>query len=78
MLALETGAAIVPLAVRGSRAVLPRDDWRIQAGTIEVVVGEPIAVDDQACDLLVARVERFLRHELGLDVEVPVRRTERA
>ena len=68
MLALETGAPIVPLAVRDSRAILPRDDWRIQNGIIDVVVGEPIAVDGETREVLTARVEAFLRRELGLDV----------
>jgi 1-acyl-sn-glycerol-3-phosphate acyltransferase len=67
MLAIETGVPIVPLAVRNSRAILPRDDWRVQSGTMEVVVGDPIAVDDQTRDVLVAQVEAFLRRELGLD-----------
>jgi 1-acyl-sn-glycerol-3-phosphate acyltransferase len=67
MLAIETGTPIVPLAVRGSRAVLPRDDWRIQSGIMDVVVGEPIAVDGETREALIARVEAFLCRELGLD-----------
>jgi len=71
MLALETGVPIVPLAVRGSRAVLPRDDWAIRSGTIEVIVGEPIAVAGEAREALIRRVEEFLRRELALDPEPP-------
>lgn len=67
VLAIETGAPIVPIAVRDSRAILPRDDWRIHAGVIDVVVGEPIAVEGQTREALTARVESFLRRELGLD-----------
>jgi 1-acyl-sn-glycerol-3-phosphate acyltransferase len=67
MLAMETGAPIVPLAVRDSRAILPRDDWRIRRGIIDVVVGEPIAVDGESRETLTARVESFLRRELGLE-----------
>jgi len=67
MLALETGVPIVPLAVRDSRAILPRDDWRIHRGTIEVVVGPPIPVERQTREALMASVERFLTHELDLD-----------
>ncbi len=67
VLALETGTSIVPVAVRRSREILPRDDWRIRSGTMEVVVGEPIPVDGQTRERLVARVEAFLRRELGLD-----------
>jgi 1-acyl-sn-glycerol-3-phosphate acyltransferase len=70
VLALETGAPIVPIAVRGSRAILPRDAWQIESGTIDVVVGEPIPVGGATREALVARVEAFLRRELGLDERV--------
>jgi 1-acyl-sn-glycerol-3-phosphate acyltransferase len=66
VLAMETGAPIVPIAVRRSRDVLPRDDWHIRSGTIEVVVGEPIPVEGQDRETLIRRVEAFLRRELGV------------
>jgi 1-acyl-sn-glycerol-3-phosphate acyltransferase len=67
MLALETGVPIVPIAVRESRAILPREDWRIRSGTIDVVVGAPITVAGETREALMARVEGFLRHELDLE-----------
>jgi 1-acyl-sn-glycerol-3-phosphate acyltransferase len=73
MLALETGVPIVPIAIRDSRAILARDDWRIHDGAISVVVGEPIAVEGRTREELVAEVERFLRRELRLD-DVAARR----
>jgi 1-acyl-sn-glycerol-3-phosphate acyltransferase len=66
MLALETGAPIVPVAVRDSRAILPRDDWRIRPGTIEVVIGEPIPVEGQTRQGLMARVGAVLHRELDM------------
>jgi 1-acyl-sn-glycerol-3-phosphate acyltransferase len=72
MLALETGVPIVPIAVRNSRAILPRDDWHIRSGTMTVVVGEPIPVDGKDREALVAEVEAFLRRELGVEA-VPAR-----
>jgi 1-acyl-sn-glycerol-3-phosphate acyltransferase len=72
MLALETGVPIVPLAVRNSRAILPRDDWRVRSGTIHVIVGEPIPVTDETREHLVRRVEEFLRRELDLQPPRPV------
>jgi 1-acyl-sn-glycerol-3-phosphate acyltransferase len=66
VLAIETGVPIVPIAVRRSRAILPRDEWRIRSGTMEVVVGEPIPVEGQDRETLVRRVEAFLRRELGV------------
>ena len=67
VLALETGAPIVPIAVRGSRAILSRDDWRIHAGDIEVVVGEPIPVVGEDRKTLAERVRAVFARELGLD-----------
>ena len=42
VLALETGVPIVPIGIRGTRAVMPRQGWRIDAGDIEVRIGQPI------------------------------------
>lgn len=67
VLALETGRPIVPIAVRGSRTILPRDDWRIHGGEIEVVVGAPIPVEGADRESLAARVRAFLTHELGIE-----------
>lgn len=72
VLALETGVAIVPLAVRDSRTILPRDEWRIRRGTIDVVVGEAIPVEGKTREALVRTVEAFLRRELGLRDHAPV------
>ena len=44
VLALDAGIPIVPVAVRGSAAVLGRQGWQIHAGTIDVLVGTPIPV----------------------------------
>jgi 1-acyl-sn-glycerol-3-phosphate acyltransferase len=59
VLAVETGAPIVPVAVRGSRAILRRDDWRIHGGEIDVVVGPPIATAGVDVNALAARVRAF-------------------
>jgi len=42
VLALEAGVPIVPIAIEGSRAVQPSDDWTIRPGVIRVKVGAPI------------------------------------
>lgn len=71
LLALEVNVPIVPIAIRNSRAVLARDDWRIHGGTIDVVVGEPIPVEGRTREALVADVEQFLRRELAADAPPP-------
>lgn len=59
MLAIHTGVDIVPTAVLGGRAVLPKDGWRIRPGTIIVRFGEPIATasySERNRDELIGRV----------------------
>ncbi len=45
ILAIEAGVPILPVAVIGSRGVMPKGSWRITPGEIVVRVGEPIPVD---------------------------------
>jgi 1-acyl-sn-glycerol-3-phosphate acyltransferase len=45
LLALRTKAPVVPVTVNGSARILPRGDWRIRSGEVEVVVGEPISLE---------------------------------
>lgn len=45
VLAIQTGVPVVPLAIRGTRNVMPKGSWRISPGEIEVRVGTPIPVD---------------------------------
>jgi 1-acyl-sn-glycerol-3-phosphate acyltransferase len=65
MLALETGFPIVPVVVRGSRALLPRGSRRPLAGEIDVLVGAPIETQGADRDALMARVQQVMRDELG-------------
>nr|WP_246194807.1 AMP-binding protein [Allochromatium palmeri] len=41
--AAEAGAPILPIAIRGTREVMPGDSFRPRPGRIEVVIGAPIA-----------------------------------
>jgi 1-acyl-sn-glycerol-3-phosphate acyltransferase len=45
MLATRTGVPILPVAIRGSHLLIPRTDWRVRPGTVEIFVGEPIDID---------------------------------
>ncbi len=45
VLAIKTRTPIVPVTIKGSGAVLPRGDWRIRGGEIEVTVSEAIPLD---------------------------------
>ena len=46
VLALKTGTPVLPVAVVGSRTVMPKQSYAIRSGAIEVRVGEAIEVDD--------------------------------
>jgi 1-acyl-sn-glycerol-3-phosphate acyltransferase len=65
VLAIETGATIVPLGIRGARDVLPAKTLRFELGReAEVRIGRPIdaaAFDLSRRDELMALVERELR-----------------
>ncbi|TAK09838.1 1-acyl-sn-glycerol-3-phosphate acyltransferase [bacterium] len=45
VLAVKTQTPIVPITINGSGAILPRGDWRINGGEIEVIVSEPVPLD---------------------------------
>jgi 1-acyl-sn-glycerol-3-phosphate acyltransferase len=40
--AVETGCPIVPIALRGTRRVLPADTWLFRRRSIEVIVTAPL------------------------------------
>ena len=42
-LAVKAGVPIVPVALRGTRALMPRGSLLLRSGTMTVVIGEPIA-----------------------------------
>ena len=42
LLATKTGVPLVPLAIRGSQQLMPRNDWKVRSGHIEVHIGKPV------------------------------------
>jgi len=46
LLAVKTQTPIVPVTISGSSAILPKGDWRIRGGQIEVTVGAPVFVEN--------------------------------
>lgn len=63
-LALQTGAAIVPVAIEGTIAILPRGGRVARTGCpVRVTIGAPIEVAGRDVDGLLAEVRAFLvRH----------------
>jgi 1-acyl-sn-glycerol-3-phosphate acyltransferase len=71
-LALDSGAAIVPVAIRGSRDLMPAGRMSIRPGTVSIEIGEPIPTTGLASDdrtALVAKVRGRIAEMLGADVE---------
>jgi 1-acyl-sn-glycerol-3-phosphate acyltransferase len=70
--ALESGADVVPVALVGPAAVLPRDGFRVRPGRIEVRFGTPIATADlgrHARAALARRAETAVRALLAGESE---------
>jgi 1-acyl-sn-glycerol-3-phosphate acyltransferase len=60
-LALETGAPIVPVAIRGTIDILPRGSRVMRTGQrVDLTIGSPISVKDQNLEGLMAQVRDFL------------------
>lgn len=66
LLAVKTQTPIVPITISGSRAILPKGDWRIRGGQIEVTVGAPLSVENQPGTLraLSLRVQELVENNL--------------
>lgn len=58
LLALRTGATILPVAVIGSDTVLPKGARRLARGTIRVRVGMPIRIDGTTRAAAAGRADR--------------------
>ncbi|MFO8074134.1 MAG: lysophospholipid acyltransferase family protein [Polyangia bacterium] len=42
-LAIQAGVPVVPIAIRGGRAINRRGDWRVRPGRTEVIFGAPVS-----------------------------------
>jgi 1-acyl-sn-glycerol-3-phosphate acyltransferase len=61
-LALDAGVPLVPFAIRGGAAVLPKGDWRVAGEDYVIRVGPPLeAVAGEAVESLRARAEAAVR-----------------
>jgi 1-acyl-sn-glycerol-3-phosphate acyltransferase len=71
----------VPVTINGSWAVLPREDWRLKSGEIEVVVDEPIPIekyDGKEIDVLVKRVHDMIESHCAGPVRPHAKNSARA
>lgn len=64
MLALQLGVPVVPAAILGSRAIMPKGSALVRPGTVTLRIGEPIPVDgfsEDDRDVLVSRAHDAVR-----------------
>lgn len=65
LLAMETGAPIVPMVVSGTRDAWPKDTYRIERGKpARIRFGPPISVENKTRDELMKAVDAFFRGNL--------------
>jgi 1-acyl-sn-glycerol-3-phosphate acyltransferase len=57
-LALEAGAPIVPVSIKGTYELMPRGTWRIRKGPVRIVFHDPIAVSSYAAEVLPELMEK--------------------
>jgi 1-acyl-sn-glycerol-3-phosphate acyltransferase len=57
-LAIDAGAPIVPVALRGTRELMPRGSLLLRPGQVTVTIGEPIPTEDLAPEDRNALLER--------------------
>ena len=64
-LAIDTQTPIVPVAIRGTIDILPRGGRVMQTGKrVEVTIGDPIPVENQPLEALMAKVSEFLKQNV--------------
>ena len=60
-LAAEAGVPLVPLAIHGGNAILPKGDWRVAGGPYRMVVGSPIETEGRDQEALMQEAEEAIR-----------------
>jgi 1-acyl-sn-glycerol-3-phosphate acyltransferase len=51
--AAEAGVPVVPVAIRGTRSILRAGSWFPHAGTVSVLVGEPVMPEGRDWDAVI-------------------------
>jgi 1-acyl-sn-glycerol-3-phosphate acyltransferase len=73
LLAVKTGTPIVPVTINGSAAILPKGDWRVRGGQIEVVIGTPVSVENYrpgTLRALSAHIRELMRKNLQTTLQL--------
>jgi len=70
--AVDMGRPIIPIALRGTRRVLPADTWLFRRGPIDVIIGSPLVPAGQGWQEMV-RLRDEARTIIGHDCGEPLR-----
>lgn len=70
LLAIETGADILPIAVAGTAAAMPKHDWRFGQARAHVAIGTPISTAGMTQDDLGALKEQVRAEILALRAQI--------
>ena len=66
-MAKDTGAPIVPVAIKGTIDILPRGARVMQSGKrVDLTIGQPIEVEGREISELMAQVEQFLKEHVEI------------
>jgi 1-acyl-sn-glycerol-3-phosphate acyltransferase len=68
VMALATGARIIPLYILGARRALPYGEWRVRPGEVTAVLGSPVSLEGRSLeerDLIIAELETLARSEFA-------------
>jgi len=71
VLALESGATIVPVGINGSRNILPADGYHVKPGKIRISIGQPIPTGNFSLGNKEALIEKT-RREVGRLANLPL------
>ena len=69
VLAIQTGADVIPAAIEGSRHVMRKGSWRIRRGPVRIRIGEPIPVRGYTLARRAELTDEARRALLGLQAE---------
>jgi fatty-acyl-CoA synthase len=56
--AVETGCSVIPITIRGTREILPADEWLPRPGPITVAVGSPLRAEGRGWPAMVGLRDR--------------------
>ena len=77
MLAARAGAEVVPITIRGARAILQPDTYHIRGGPVHVLVGQPLSPNRPSPDELAKRVRDHIAANLNQELAMSASPTVR-